>query len=113
MLPRWVIPFILGALLRRTTAIWLPEETCDQSSGHVILEPEADAFVGVVLSLREPSSGLYGCGEVETSTTSMETYEALRWALKRINQAGGQVGEDTVTESYIPGMKLGQENIKI
>ena len=34
-------------------------------------------------------------------------YEAARWALKIINQDTGKISGNTVTDSYVPGIKLG------
>ena len=38
----------------------------------------------------------------------MQAYEAAQWALKRLNQDQGTINGQRVTDSYIPGVKLGK-----
>ena len=35
-------------------------------------------------------------------------YESVLWAVNRINQDSGSVNGETVTDSYVPGIKIGQ-----
>lgn len=38
----------------------------------------------------------------------MQAYEAMRWALQRINQDSGVLQGNYITDSYIPGVKIGK-----
>ena len=38
----------------------------------------------------------------------MPAYESMRWALGRINQDQGTINGERITDSYIPGVKLGE-----
>ena len=42
------------------------------------------------------------------SAEAVQVYEAVRFALRRINQNRGQVDGRIVSESFLPGVKLGQ-----
>ncbi len=80
--------------------------TCDPSTGNYVIEPEADVFLNVILSQRDIGTGGYGCGDVLVET--FQAKESLRFALEQLNRDSGQVGNTTITDSYIPGVKLGK-----
>ena len=42
------------------------------------------------------------------SAEAVQVYEAVRFALRRINQSRGQVDGRIVSDSFLPGVKLGQ-----
>ena len=37
----------------------------------------------------------------------MQMIEALRWVLSRLNKDSGTLDGRTITESYVPGVKIG------
>ena len=39
---------------------------------------------------------------------SIKIYEALLWAVSRINQDSGTINGETITDSYVPGIKIGK-----
>ena len=97
---------VLSALLCSCVSVsGLAQEVCDVSGESVVLQPDAQAYIGAVLSLREAGEGGEACGMVEGD---IQAYEALRWALNRINQDSGQIDTEVITDSYIPGVKLGE-----
>ena len=38
---------------------------------------------------------------------SIQIYEALLWAVNRINQDSGTINGEPITDSYVPGIKIG------
>jgi len=40
--------------------------------------------------------------------SAMQSYEAIRWALDRLNKKGQILNGQLLTDSYIPGVKLGE-----
>ena len=98
-----LFPFAL--LLCTCSVAGLEEQTCDASKrGHVI-EPDAQAYIGVVLAMHESANSMYGCGAALDTT---KEYEVMRFALSRINQDHGDLDGDAITQSYIPGVKIGE-----
>lgn len=39
---------------------------------------------------------------------SIKIYEALLWAADRINQDSGAINGEPVSDSYVPGIKIGE-----
>ena len=39
---------------------------------------------------------------------SIQIYEALLWAVNRINQDSGTINGEPITDSYVPGIKIGE-----
>ena len=97
--------FCVGVLLCAFSVAGLEEQTCDSSKlGHVV-QGDAQAYIGVVLAMHESAESTYGCG---APLDSMKAYEAMRWALGRINQDSGFIDGVAISEAYIPGVKIGK-----
>ncbi|XP_059490514.1 uncharacterized protein LOC132205474 isoform X2 [Neocloeon triangulifer] len=91
-----------GILLLAITAVRaLQPEECAAESRKITVNPDADAFIGVVLPIRSQGTGLLGCGA--PSQDGVELLEALKWAGQVMNHAEETEGE----QSFIPGVKLG------
>ncbi|XP_035226576.1 uncharacterized protein LOC118198903, partial [Stegodyphus dumicola] len=81
-------------------------DTCPSSEPNLAqIESEADVVVGGVLQLHHPGQGIFGCGQ--PSTEGVQYFESLRWAISALNQKSGEFGGTPVTDSFIPGVKLG------
>ncbi|KFM58686.1 hypothetical protein X975_16994, partial [Stegodyphus mimosarum] len=81
-------------------------DTCPSSEPNLAqVESEADVVVGGVLQLHHPGQGIFGCGQ--PSTEGVQYFESLRWAISALNQKSGEFGGTPVTDSFIPGVKLG------
>ena len=101
-----VIPaFVFAVLLGTCSVGGLEEQTCDVSKRSYVIQPDAQAYIGVVMAMHESAKSMYGCG---AALDTMKTYEAMRWALGRINQNSGHLNGEAVSESYIPGVKIGE-----
>ena len=84
-------------------------QSCDTSVyGGITIESNAQAFIGLLMSLREMGEGGYGCGDLATSEELPQAYEAMKWALDRLNQDTGTINGETITDSYVPGVKIGK-----
>ncbi|KAG8185577.1 hypothetical protein JTE90_023279 [Oedothorax gibbosus] len=68
-------------------------------------EDDADVTVGAVLRLHGPGRGVYGCGAPDAE--GLHYYEALRWAIGALNKNEGEVFGVNVSDSFIPGIKIG------
>ncbi len=42
----------------------------------------------------------------------MPAYEAMRWALGRLNQDSGTINGEDIVDSYIPGVKIGKSSAR-
>ncbi|RWS24151.1 uncharacterized protein B4U80_08263 [Leptotrombidium deliense] len=70
------------------------------------IEENADITIGVILNVHETgSNGVYDCGNV--TREGITVFEALEWVIGLINQESGAINGNLVTESFIPGIKLG------
>ena len=97
--------FFVSALLCASSVAGLEQQTCDSTKlGHVV-QNDAQAYIGVVLAMHESADSTYGCG---AALDSMKAYEAMRWALGRINQDSGFIDGEAISKSYIPGVKIGK-----
>ncbi|XP_067137488.1 uncharacterized protein [Centruroides vittatus] len=84
---------------------WLVPETCVVSDSYTKVNPDADVTIGVILNVHERGEGVYGCGR--PSRQGVEVFEAMRWAVSLLNQDYGEINRKAVTESFIPGVKIG------
>lgn len=84
---------------------WLVPETCTVSDSYINVNPEADVDIGVVLNIHERGEGVYGCGR--PTREGVEVFEAMRWAVSVLNQDYGEINGKPVTQSFIPGVKIG------
>lgn len=104
-----LVLIIISAAFITSTTHAIAFESCDASSyGGITLQPDAQAYIGLLMSLRSKGEDGYGCGELNTDEDVPQAYEAMKWALDRLNQDSGSINGDTVTESYIRGVKIGQ-----
>ena len=105
--------WLLAALLIGCRpAVALTTETCDASQRAYTLAADASVYIGVILGLHGSSSGgpgRHGCG---AALDGMQTYEALRWAVARINQDSGVINGRAIVDSYVPGVKIGKHRSK-
>ncbi|XP_076364290.1 uncharacterized protein LOC143253792 [Tachypleus tridentatus] len=101
----------LPVLLSSHWSVWsvtgrnLTIEKCFTESRHVDVAPGSDVGIGVLLNVHEPGKGIYGCGNL--TVEGVETYEILRWAVSLLNQDRGVINGVNITESFIPGIRLG------
>ena len=93
-----------NVLLHMVLVSGLSSETCTDSGTSAAVEPGAQAIIASVQGLRMPGED-GGCGGVDGS--SAELVEAIRWALQRINQDSGTINGQSISQSYIPGVKIG------
>ncbi len=102
------IKFIVATLLlcvAVTVTSGLTSLTCDAPNGNYVIQPTAQAFITTILAQREAGVDGFGCG-----SEILEAYqftESMRWALARLNQDSGRIGNRQITDSYIPGVKIG------
>ncbi|GFW72760.1 metabotropic glutamate receptor 3 [Trichonephila clavipes] len=83
----------------------LSSETCSTpESNFAQIEPDADVVVGAVLQMHQPGQGIFGCGS--PSTEGVQYFEAMRWAINALNQKSGEVAGVSVSDSFIPGVKI-------
>ncbi len=84
----------------------LTSQTCDLSDRMHVLEPDAQAFIhGILVQHYSSEDGSYGCDQPLVDV--FQATEALRFAVERLNQDAGQIGGIDITDSYIPGVKIG------
>ncbi|GFR19412.1 metabotropic glutamate receptor 3 [Trichonephila clavata] len=55
--------------------------------------------------MHQPGQGIFGCGA--PSTEGVQYFEAMRWAINALNQKSGEVAGVSVSDSFIPGVKIG------
>ena len=83
----------------------LATQTCSSNARQAVIQPGAQATIGTILTLHEPGQGGVGCGAIGPD---LENVEAIGWALQIINQDSGTINGETITDSYIPGVKIGK-----
>lgn len=90
-------------------------DKCDRSSDRVgsvgqqvhLIEANAQIYFGALLNVhQEGRDGLFGCGNI--TTDGLIAYEALNWITSTLNQQSGTINGKKVTESFIPGVKIGK-----
>ncbi|XP_065333092.1 uncharacterized protein LOC135934993 isoform X1 [Cloeon dipterum] len=93
----WTTGILLLAVM---TAHALQPEECSAENRKIVVNPDADAFIGVILPIRSAGTGLLGCGQ--PTQDGVELLEALKWAGEVMNH---EEGEERL--SFVPGVKLG------
>ncbi|XP_076346048.1 LOW QUALITY PROTEIN: uncharacterized protein LOC143244736 [Tachypleus tridentatus] len=78
---------------------------CLSQSQYVEVFSDADVFIGVLLNMHDQGRGIYGCGEPKIE--GVETYGVLRWVISLLNQNSTVIDGQDVTETFIPGIKIG------
>ncbi|XP_055947407.1 uncharacterized protein LOC129980931 isoform X2 [Argiope bruennichi] len=100
---KYLLLFVLINLVQSQDLL---TETCpNPESNFAQIEPDADVVVGAVLQMHEAGQGVFGCGQ--PSTEGVQYYESFRWAINALNQKSGEVAGVTVSDSFIPGVKIG------
>ena len=84
----------------------IAQDTCDPTDRKYIINPDAQAHIGAILSLRNAGQHGTGCGKL--STGAVQALEGMMWAMSLLNQDTGKIGDLSITDSYIPGIKLGK-----
>ncbi|XP_061163158.1 uncharacterized protein LOC133172311 isoform X1 [Saccostrea echinata] len=106
MLRVWLVfCFTFVSTLAQTTV--LRESTCPVEGQSAIIQQGAQAMIGGIFSLRGPGTAGFGCGDIDTAM--MQSYEAIRWALDRLNKKNIILNGQFLNDSYIPGVKLGMK----
>lgn len=93
-----------NTLLAANTVI---SDACQSTGNTVTIEPNAEAMILGLFDMRGPLKDGVGCGQPDMVT--MPAYEAVKWMLKRLNQDSGQIDGQSVTDSYVPGVKIGMK----
>ncbi|CAL1533763.1 unnamed protein product [Lymnaea stagnalis] len=83
----------------------LIQNTCTKGN-QATIQSNAGAWLGGILSLNEQGSSGYGC---ETSSGSMQSYEAIRWVLDLLNKKNESLQTQFLTDYYVPGIRLGMK----
>lgn len=84
----------------------LSTQTCS-TDGSAVVQQGATAWIIGIISLNEEGSSGYGCGS--PGDGSMHSYEAMRLVLELLNKKNGTLGTTRLTDSYVPGIKLGMK----
>lgn len=95
----------LAVLLGSTTA-YFESKTCSDDRT-VTIQAGADAMMAGILGLRDSGTD-FGCG---VPAYSMQSYEALRFALELVNKKNETLNTGFLTDYYIPGIRLGMKVI--
>ncbi|KAK3084395.1 hypothetical protein FSP39_012853 [Pinctada imbricata] len=83
----------------------LQQKTCSSSGQRAVIQNGSPAMIGGLMAMHHAGSGGYGCGSI--STGMMQAYEAIRWALDRLNKKDQILNGEYLNNSYIPGVNLG------
>ncbi|XP_053375882.1 uncharacterized protein LOC123533311 isoform X2 [Mercenaria mercenaria] len=102
-----VTPLLLAAvLLVHTDGQTMNRQNCAGGAGHeAVIQPDADAFIAGFFAFHEAGENGVGCGNIRTS--AMQSYEAIRWALDRLNKKDEVLNGEDLDDYYIPGIKIG------
>ncbi|XP_067683866.1 uncharacterized protein [Haliotis asinina] len=101
---------LYGALVMTVTCLTLvtsqrlSRQTCDPAKSQASIQSGADAIIGGVFSMHDGGADGFGCGKI---TSDMQAYEAIRWALDLINKKDQKLNGENLTDTYVPGIKLG------
>ncbi|KAF0308323.1 hypothetical protein FJT64_020440 [Amphibalanus amphitrite] len=74
---------------------------------HLRVNPEAPVQLGLLLPVHSSSAAGRPRRCDRTDPAAVQAYEAVRFALRRINQSRGQVDGRIVSDSFLPGVRLG------
>ncbi|KAK7481553.1 hypothetical protein BaRGS_00027202, partial [Batillaria attramentaria] len=80
-------------------------QTCNEDRT-AIIQSSAEAMLGGIIQMREHGQDGYGCG---APMSSMQPYEALRWALDLVNKKDELLNGQYLTDYYVPGIRLGMK----
>ncbi|KAL3856569.1 hypothetical protein ACJMK2_011304 [Sinanodonta woodiana] len=80
-------------------------QTCDRSFQGAVIQPDADAFIGGLFQIHVADGTGYGCGKINSG--EMQSYEAVRWAIDRLNKKNEILNGQYLNDTYIPGVKIG------
>lgn len=106
MLRVWLVFCCTFAVSKPQTTV-LRESTCSAGGQSAIIQDGAQAMIGGIIAMRRIGTNGYGCGDISTGT--MQSYEAIRWALDRLNKKNTVLNGEFLTDSYVPGVKLGMK----
>ncbi|CAG5123321.1 unnamed protein product, partial [Candidula unifasciata] len=81
----------------------LRQQTCAIGNTATI-QPDANAWIGGIISLNEQGTGGFGCGK---PTDDMQAYEAIRWVLELLNKKNESIQTQFQKDYYVPGIRLG------
>lgn len=101
---------LLGiALVTSSHGQTIEQQQCDGSPGHsAVIQPDAQAFIVGYFAMNGPSPGSKsGCDVI--SDSEMQGYEAIRWAIDRLNKKGTMLNGEFLTDSYVPGITIGMK----
>lgn len=88
---------------------WSSEECIPSTKTEQIQQVgnNADIYISCLLDVHGSSrQGIYGCGPV--SERGVVIFEAMKWLLSIINLNSGTLNGYRITESLIPGIKVGK-----
>jgi len=99
---------LLAAIVSWTTffSVAYGQYVCDSSTRKYLINPDARIHIGVILPIRESGKDGSGCGNVLSS--GIQQLEAMKWLVSVLNQESGQIGNITITDSYIDGVEIGK-----
>lgn len=83
----------------------LPKYSCDVSKNKAVIEPTAEAFLIGIFSFHEKGGKNIGCGKSRAVT--MQSYEAIRFALDLVNKKGEVLNGEKLKDFYVPGIRIG------
>ncbi|XP_052799376.1 metabotropic glutamate receptor 3-like [Mya arenaria] len=105
----WICPCLLALVVvfvHTDGQTLMNHQTCDLMQGHqTIIQPDADAFISGFFAMHNAGENGVGCGGIRTS--EMQAYEAIRWALDRLNKINEDLNGERLDDYYIPGVRLG------
>ncbi|XP_045026097.1 LOW QUALITY PROTEIN: uncharacterized protein LOC116917782 [Daphnia magna] len=99
-----LVHFVLMSFLAIVSST---KDNCYNGPPAVIVNQDADVYLGVLLNVREMDMDTPGKCGTGLHREAIELYESLRWYLSFINQNSGQVASRLVKDSFIPGIQLG------
>ena len=100
-----MLPGVVLLCVAVTVTSALTSMTCDAPSGNYVYQPTAQAFITTILAQRDPGEDGFGCGSEVLE--NYQSQQSMLWALERLNQDSGRIGDREITDSYIPGVKIG------
>ncbi|KAK7087416.1 hypothetical protein V1264_021473 [Littorina saxatilis] len=96
------ILWVMAALVCHVSANF-ESQTCNFERMATI-QPGAQAMLGGLIGMHEQGKNGYGCG---LPTASMQSYEALRYALDLVNKKDEFLNGEFLTDYYVPGIRMG------
>ena len=98
---------LLTVIVRLTSVFGqvFSQNVCDSSIRKHVINPDGSVHIGVIVPVTDPGHDGSGCGNV--SRSGVQQVEAMKWIISVLNQDRGQIGNMTISDSYIPGVKIG------